>query len=319
MKNRGTILFSLFIIFSYSLIVTTSAQNKEGTVYVNITGNKYHFQGCKYLSTSKISIEIKKAISRGFYACSVCGVLPVKDRGLPNPEAIKWNDKSFKSLELQNWAEAITTATVAISLDPEFFKPYINRAWAYNEKGLYEKAIADCNKVFEIDPGNAAATNNGAVALFRMGDKEKAIQEYRTACENGLGVACNNLKEAVGYLPSEGVNALLDNSSECFAEGEFEKVIAICSRVINLDPNNVTALTNRCGAQANLGLLKEAKEDCLKSIELNPDNAMAYNHYGSVLEREGNINEAAIYYEMSCGLNNNLGCQNQERLVPSAD
>jgi tetratricopeptide (TPR) repeat protein len=173
--------------------------------------------------------------------------------------------------------------------------------------------------VFEIDPENAAAINNMGVAYFRMGEKEKAIQKYRIACEKGLGVACNNFKDVVGYLPSEEIDVLLIKSSECFTSGEYDEVITICSRVITLEPNNVTAFTHRCGAEANLGLLKEAKADCLRSIELNPDYATAYNNYGYVLEREGNIKEAAIYYEMSCGLGCKLSCKNQERLMATVD
>jgi len=232
--------------------------------------------------------------------------------------AMEWFKKSQQSVLSRNWPEAIRTASVAISLDPIFLDPYINRAWAYNEKGLFDKAIADCNKVLEIEPGNAPAINNRGVAYFRLGEKEKAIQEYRAACEKGLEVACDNFRDIVGYLPSEEIDVLLTKSAEFFNSEKYNEVITICSRIINLEPNNVTAFTDRCGAEANLGMLKEAKEDCLKSIELNPDYPMAYNNYGYVLEREGNMQEAVIYYEMSCGLGSKLGCQNQEKLTPVA-
>ena len=59
---------------------TPSYQNtevKEGTVYVTRTGKKYHASGCRYLSQSKIPMDIKTAKSRGYTACSVCGGVPV--------------------------------------------------------------------------------------------------------------------------------------------------------------------------------------------------------------------------------------------------
>lgn len=53
-------------------------QTKEGTVYITRTGKKYHSSNCRYLSKSKIVIDIKKAQASGYSACKVCGGIPVK-------------------------------------------------------------------------------------------------------------------------------------------------------------------------------------------------------------------------------------------------
>src|SRR5690606_17472925 len=42
------------------------------TVYVTRTGEKYHADACRYLSRSKIAINLKDAVSNGYTACSVC-------------------------------------------------------------------------------------------------------------------------------------------------------------------------------------------------------------------------------------------------------
>jgi hypothetical protein len=42
------------------------------TVYVTRTGEKYHRDGCRYLSRSRIAISLKDAVARGFGPCSVC-------------------------------------------------------------------------------------------------------------------------------------------------------------------------------------------------------------------------------------------------------
>jgi len=42
------------------------------TVYVTRTGEKYHRDGCRYLSRSKIAVSLKEAVARGFGPCSVC-------------------------------------------------------------------------------------------------------------------------------------------------------------------------------------------------------------------------------------------------------
>lgn len=47
-------------------------QTKEITVYVTRTGAKYHRDGCRYLSHSRIPITLKDAKARGYTACKVC-------------------------------------------------------------------------------------------------------------------------------------------------------------------------------------------------------------------------------------------------------
>ena len=42
------------------------------TVYVTKTGKKYHRDGCRYLSKSKIPMSLKDAIAKGYTPCSVC-------------------------------------------------------------------------------------------------------------------------------------------------------------------------------------------------------------------------------------------------------
>lgn len=49
------------------------ADEQGVTVYVTKTGEKYHRDGCRYLSKSKIPITLSKAKSGGYTPCSVCG------------------------------------------------------------------------------------------------------------------------------------------------------------------------------------------------------------------------------------------------------
>jgi hypothetical protein len=53
--------------------VLNAAQNAATTtVYVTKTGEKYHRDGCRYLSRSKIATTLKAAVARGLGPCSVC-------------------------------------------------------------------------------------------------------------------------------------------------------------------------------------------------------------------------------------------------------
>lgn len=63
--KRKIVLLTLFLTF---LVVNVFSQ----TVYITKTGAKYHSEGCRYLSRSKIAIDLADAIDKGYGACSVC-------------------------------------------------------------------------------------------------------------------------------------------------------------------------------------------------------------------------------------------------------
>ena len=218
-----------------------------------------------------------------------------------------------------DWTEAIIAASEAIRNNPGEVDAYVNRAWAYCEKGLYEKALNDSLAALSLEPKNAAALNYRGLTYQKMGQEDRAIQDYRSACESGFQVSCQNFKSLVGYLPSEETAFYQKQGIEAFSAGDFDKVISATGKVIEIDPKNAEAYSTRCGAKANKGLLEEAKKDCEKSIKLDPDFSMAYNNLGYVLELEGAKQEAVNNYEMSCRMGNELGCLNQRRLTASPE
>ena len=62
-------LIGLSILF---IFLTTTIDVTAQTVFVTKTGSKYHNDGCRYLSQSKISIDLSAAIAKGYGPCSVC-------------------------------------------------------------------------------------------------------------------------------------------------------------------------------------------------------------------------------------------------------
>jgi len=42
------------------------------TVYITVSGKKYHADGCRYINKSKIAITLADAIAKGYGPCSVC-------------------------------------------------------------------------------------------------------------------------------------------------------------------------------------------------------------------------------------------------------
>jgi len=50
----------------------TVAEQKDATVYITKSGEKYHKTGCKYLKKSQIKTTKKDAVKNGYGACKVC-------------------------------------------------------------------------------------------------------------------------------------------------------------------------------------------------------------------------------------------------------
>ena len=51
---------------------STNDDNNNYTVYITEHGKKYHKTTCRYLTDSKIAIDIYEAIAEGYEPCSIC-------------------------------------------------------------------------------------------------------------------------------------------------------------------------------------------------------------------------------------------------------
>ena len=233
-------------------------------------------------------------------------------------EAIEWMDKSSESLVQKNWAEAIRTSTAAIALDNQLYGAYINRSWAYTEKGFYENAIADAEKAIAINPASGLAYNNLGFAYQRKGEDLSALENYKIACEKNLQIACANYKAITGFTPSEiqdKIKILLDGSLQEFQNKNWDEVILLSSWVLVLDKDNSKALSNKASALAEKGMLDEALEVISYSIKVNPDNGVAFHNKGYILELMQKNKEAALQYEIACGLGVKQSCLDFENIT----
>ena len=53
-------------------VKSSETQTYSDTVYITESGKKYHRDGCRYLSKSKIEISLEKATNQGYKPCSKC-------------------------------------------------------------------------------------------------------------------------------------------------------------------------------------------------------------------------------------------------------
>jgi tetratricopeptide (TPR) repeat protein len=89
-----------------------------------------------------------------------------------------------------------TLADCDRSIQYDFANPsaYINRGAAYAELGQFQQALEDYNSAIEIDSLNPAVyVNRGLFYMVKMGDKDKACEDWKKACDLGR---CKNYELA---------------------------------------------------------------------------------------------------------------------------
>ena len=213
--------------------------------------------------------------------------------------------------------ETIRRLTELLESEPENDRLYALRSGAYAYKGAFEQAVRDGNKALALNPDSALAHHNLGVVYEKTGDNLGARDHFLRACKDGLSSSCEHFYALTGIrageVPSRVVE-LLDKSLAFFQRGEWDRVVDMTSKALFLDPRNEIAYTNRCGAYAYKGMLREALEDGNKAVEMNGDFGLAKNNRGYALELMGRKVDALADYDRSCQLGEPLGCRNYKRL-----
>jgi len=223
-------------------------------------------------------------------------------------EALEYSDE----LEFD---KAISFATKAINLIPDFAPGYNLRGNAYYGKHDYIKSIEDqtsaikfteekeeqfkkllandkeITKVLdELKKSKAAIYFNRGNAYDDLGDFENAMKDFSESIRLNPGFA--NVYNSRGILYNK--------------KGDYINAIEDFTKAIN---NNYTlvhfAYNNRALAFHDMGRYKEALFDCQKAIEKDPTYAHAYNTCGLVYASMNDIDNARLYYKKAIAIDPN--------------
>jgi lipoprotein NlpI len=185
------------------------------------------------------------------------------------------------------WFDGETLWTDVIEKYPdESSRPYSNRSVIYNERGQWDKTIADCTKAVAIDPNDAYAYSNRGVAFANVGEFDRAMSD----CSRAIGI---NPKFA---------NAWSNRGNVWFGLKEWNKAIDDYSGAIAIDPGDANAWANRGVAWSNLGNIDKGLEGLSQAIALDPGNAKAYSNRGSLYVNLREYNKALADYTSAIGI-----------------
>ena len=142
------------------------------------------------------------------------------------------------------------------------------RAWALIELRRWKEAMAEAQRVLQLDPRHFNGLYNLTVAQRHAGDPVAAEQTARTL---------------VGYYPNSasGYNML---SRALKAQKRYTDAIAASREAVRLSPNDADLWINLSDVLMSAKLFNEGAQACQKAIELNPTLPMAHNNYAVGLE-----------------------------------
>ena len=160
----------------------------------------------------------------------------------------------------------------------------------YNAKGQAREAIAEFNRVIEMDPKNAAAYNYRGYSHILAGDFDRALADYTKAIDLRPLYADAYYNRALVYD---------------MHKNEREKAIYDFTKAVQLKPRFGDAYFGRGAAYAKSEKYDSAIADYDRAIEMLPQNADIYYNRAVAYYGKGEYDNAWADVKKAQG----LGCE----------
>ena len=185
------------------------------------------------------------------------------------------------------WDNELTLWNDTVKKSPDKERPYINRGFAYAQKGEFDQATADFDQALKINQNSAMAYYNRGLALYYKGNYDKSIADYTLA---------------IRIYPNYW-QAYYNRGLSYFTIGAFDSAIADYTQVITLKPRNYDAHYNRGVAYGKKGEYDKALDDFDQAEPLKSKNVELYYNRGLIYYLKGEFDKAIIQYSKALQLN----------------
>ncbi len=189
--------------------------------------------------------------------------------------------RKFDTTQDTDWVNrAQKSCSHAVTLNPNLADTHLCQGIMEGGTGHYSEAVAQFQKVLDIEPANTFAYEGLANAQYNL----KRISEAEATYQRAISVRPNY------WAPYNWLGVLY------LRTGENQKAAEMFRKVTKLDPGNHQAFYDLCGADFYLGKTAEAEEMCKKSLAIRP-NGTAYSNLGTITFYQGYFDLSAEYFE----------------------
>lgn len=224
--------------------------------------------------------------------------------------------------------QSIQNYKAAIKIDPSNFGVWQNVIQLHFQLNQIDSVIDFSNIALELFPNQAILYYfNGAANL-----QENNYEEASYALEQGKKLASANLNliGAFNSMLGDAYNGqeMYEKSDEAFEAAldfdpnnygilnnysyylalrkeNLDKAEKMSKRVVDNNPNDVTFLDTYAWVLYTKGKYKEAKKVMEKAISIGDVEAVHYEHYGDILFKLGNVDEAVKQWQVAKGMDPN--------------
>jgi predicted O-linked N-acetylglucosamine transferase (SPINDLY family) len=219
-------------------------------------------------------------------------------------------------------AKAIARAAAQADAERESrFQARMREGVAHLRAARWREATTSLAAAIELDPRSADAVSNLGVALYSLGDAERARVCYLKALElnpnfanahSNLGQALialgRNADAAISLLKAVEIDPKLTDGwvnlgAALNAMGKHAAAAEASRHALDLDPKNLEAVLNLGNAFKLEGMLQEAAQCYRRVVALNPRDPRGYNNLGETLRDQGEPASAARAYEAALAVN----------------
>ncbi|MCX6216250.1 tetratricopeptide repeat protein [Spirosoma sp.] len=201
-------------------------------------------------------------------------------------EAAQFFLKGNVQLQKREYKEAIRFYSEAIAKKSDFADAYNNRGLAKFRDDDREGALADYTRAIELDPDFGTAYFNRAEVLLETGDAAGSVSDL---------MRINKQYQDSTFYQTRLGDAYVRLGKQAQAQVAYD-------RALQLNPDNVEALTNRGALLYSQKAYDQAGEDIQRALRLNPKQDAALNNQSLLLARAGNFAEALVYVERALAL-----------------
>ncbi len=164
-----------------------------------------------------------------------------------------------------------------LEANPKHPLAHYNLGVIYDDKGMFDEAIAEFQKALDVNPKNVDAHYRLGIALATQGSDEEAVAQLQQV-----------LLSEPSHIPSHYNLAVLYS-----ALGRTDSAIDEYRKVIDIKPDYAEALNNLGLAYAEKGMGDVAQQYLEKAIAQRPGYVEALNNLGVVLISKEQFDKAA--------------------------
>ena len=188
--------------------------------------------------------------------------------------------KAEQLFQQKKWDECIPVLTEHIALEADSqlkSEVFSMRGVAYNNKGNYDRAIADFNEASRLNPNDARVFHVRGVAYYNKSNYDRAIEDFNEALRLNL----DDVNDTFSYR----------GAAYC-KKGDYDRAIEDFNEVLRLKPGDARAFSNRGFSYFNTGDYDRAIADFNEAIRLKPDRGDAFYNRGAAYIQKGEYNRA---------------------------